>query len=144
MCEDFTSGKTMDVPPGDQRRLANALLTVRSDASAVPTGASLQLLQVRQVNLMEGMPLTTEDLPGLEPQGTDGVVALVSRRPSDPKALLLRNRSKQPWTVTDSAGERTVAPGMSVEMTSRCQINFGTVKGTLEIDPANHGPPRVG
>lgn len=133
LCEDFGSGRTSDAPPGDQRKLANALLTVRSDASAMPTGATLQLFQVRQVSLFEGMPLTSEDVPGLEPQGADGVVALVSRRPSDPKMLLLRNRSKQTWVVKDGSGERTVAPGMSVELSSRCQINFGQVKGTLDF-----------
>jgi Ca-activated chloride channel family protein len=133
LCEDFSSGKTADAPPGDQRKLASALLTVRSDANATPTGASLQLLQVRQVSLLEGMPLTTEDIPGLEPQGSDGVVALVSRRPSDPKVLLLRNRSKQPWIIADGGGERTVTPGMSVELSARCQINFGQVKGTLDF-----------
>ena len=108
-------------------------MTVHSDASATPTGASLELMQVRQLNLLEGMPLTTEDLPGLEPQGSDGVVALVSRRPADPKALLLRNRSKQTWVVTDQGGERTVNPGQSAELSARCQINFGQAKGTLDL-----------
>jgi hypothetical protein len=134
LCEDFGSGNTSDAPPGDQRKLANAVLTVRSDATATPTGASLQLLQVREVNLMDGMPLTMDDIPGLEPQGSDGVVALVSRRPSDPKVLLLRNRSKQTWTVADPSGDRTIGPGASVELSSRCQINFGQVKGTLEFN----------
>jgi hypothetical protein len=133
LCEDFGSGRTSDAPPGDQRRLAKALLTVRSDASATPTGANLQLFQVRQVSLFEGMPLTSEDVPGLEPQGADGIVALVSRRPSDPRVLLLRNRSKQTWAVKDGSGERTVPPGTSVELSSRCQINFGQVKGTLDF-----------
>lgn len=134
LCEDFTTGRTSDAPPGDQRQLAHAQLTVRSDATATPTGASMQLYSVRDVSLMEGMPLSAEDIPGLEPQGIDGAVALVSRRPNDPKALLLRNRSKQTWTVKDASGERTVTPGASVELSSRCQINFGQVKATLDFN----------
>lgn len=133
VCEDYTLGTTADAPPGDTRPLGNAKLTVRSDVNAKPTGMNLRLMQVRSVSLLEGMPLTADDLAGLEPQGSDGVVALVSRRPGDPNALLLRNRSKQPWVVKDAAGERTVEPGLSVELSGRCEINFGQVQGKLDI-----------
>lgn len=137
-CEDFATGKTSQVPPGDQRHLGKVRMRVCSATSASPIGATLQLTQVRDLALMEGMPLTADDIPGLEPQGADGSVALVSRRPNDPKVFLLRNRSKQSWEVTDSAGnKRTVGPGLSIDLTSRCQIDFGQVKATL--DPGERG-----
>ncbi|MBI2805794.1 MAG: VWA domain-containing protein [Planctomycetes bacterium] len=132
-CEDFTTGKTAEVPAGDQRTLANAKVRVCSASSAQPTGANLQLVVVRDVPLLIGMPLTADDIPGLEPQGSDGIVALVSRRPNDPKVFLLRNRSKQAWTVTDADGkQRTVGPGLGIELASRCEIDFGQVKGALD------------
>lgn len=132
-CEDFGAEKTMEVQPGDQRELGRAKIRVCSAASATPTGASLRLVQVRHLSLMEGMPLTAEDVPGLEAQGRDGIVALVSRRPSDPKTFLLRNRSKQPWTITEAGGKtRTIEPGLGLELTSPCEIDFGQVKATLD------------
>jgi MFS family permease len=140
-CEDFITGKTTEASPGDQRTLAGAKVKVCSAANAVPTGASLQLVVARAVPLMIGMPLTADDIPGLEAQGADGVVALVSRRPNNPKVFLLRNRSKQTWVVTEADGkERKVEPGLSIELSSRCEIDFGQVKATL--DPAQNTEPR--
>jgi len=132
-CEDFATGKMAEVTPGESRGLAAVKIKVCSAASAKKTGANLQLVVVRDLPLMEGMPLTSEDIPGLEPQGADGIVALVSRRPKDPKVFLLRNRSKQPWLVKDPDGkQRKVEPGMSVELSTRCEIDFGQVKGVLD------------
>ena len=66
-------------------------------------------------------------------QGKDGIVALVNRRPNNPKVFLLRNRSKQSWLVTEADGnQRKVDPGLGIELSSRCEVNFGQVKGTLD------------
>lgn len=133
LCEDFSTGKTTEASPGDQRALANARIKVCTAAEARPAGANLQLVVVRDVPLMVGMPLTIDDIPGLEAQSPDGIVALVSRRPSDPKVYLLRNRSKQAWIVTDAEGkQRKVEPGLGIELASRCEIDFGQVKGVLD------------
>ncbi len=138
LCEDFATGKTTEAAPGDQRTLANARVKVCTAAEAQPAGASLQLVVVRDVPLMVGMPLTADDIPGLEAQGSDGIVALVSRRPSDPKVYLLRNRSKQAWLVTDAEGkQRKVEPGLGIELASRCEIDFGQVKGVLDPTKEN-------
>jgi len=132
-CEDFTTGRTTEVPPGEERTLAGARIKVCSPAHADPTGAHLQLIVIRDLALMIGMPLTGDDIPGLEPQGSDGIVALVSRRPNNPKIFLLRNRSKQAWTVTEADGkQRKVEPGLSIELSVRCEIDFGQVKATLD------------
>lgn len=131
--EDFATGKTADALPGEERPLAGAKLKVCSAANAVATGVNLQLIVVREVALMEGMPLTSDDIPGLEAQGKDGIVALVNRRPNNPKVFLLRNRSKQSWLVTEADGnQRKVDPGLGIELSSRCEVNFGQVKGTLD------------
>ena len=135
-CEEFATGRTTEAAPGDQRAVANAKIRVCCATEAQPTGANLQLIVVRDVPLMVGMPLTADDIPGLEPQGSDGIVALVSRRPNNPKIYLLRNRSKQPWTITEPDGKvRKVDPGLSIELSAKCEIDFGQVKGML--DPSN-------
>jgi hypothetical protein len=141
-CEDFATGSAVEVSPGDQRQLASVRIKVCSAASARPVGANLQLVLARNLPLMEGMPVTSDDIPGLEPKGTDGIVALVSRRPNDPKVVLLRNRSKQAWTMTDAQGNRrTIEPGQGIELTSRCEIDFGQVKGALDLDEKSAGHP---
>ncbi len=139
--EDFATGKTAEAPPGDLRTLEGVRIKVCTAASARATGVSLQLVVVRDVPLMEGMPLTSEDIPGLEPQKADGIVALVSPRPNDPKVFLLRNRSKQPWTVTEPGGaQRQIDPGLGIELSSPCQIDFGQVKATLGPTQGAAGP----
>jgi hypothetical protein len=144
-CEDFPTGKTAEIPVGDQRNLLNVRIKVCSPGSARPTGSSLRLVVVRNLPLVEGMPLTADDIPGLDAQGSDGVVALVSRRPNDPNTFLLRNRSKQSWTVTDPGGEkRQIGPGLGIELSSPCQIDFGQVKAALEATKDAPAPPQAG
>jgi hypothetical protein len=137
-CEDFATGKTIEAPPGEQWTVASAKIRVCSPAHAQPTGANLKLVVARDVPLMVGMPLTGDDIPGLEAQGSDGIVALVSRRPNNPKIYLLRNRSKQAWIVTEADGkQRKVEPGLSIELSAKCEIDFGQVKGMLDPSQEN-------
>jgi hypothetical protein len=106
---------------------------VCSPTSARAAGLPLKLSHGAAVKLTEGLPLTRDDIPGLDPQGEDGLVALVSRRPSDPKVLLLRNRSKQIWKLTDKTGtEQEIRPGLGLELTAESKIDFGAVRGTLK------------
>src|SRR5207237_9681450 len=96
-----------------------------SPASARQSGYALQLSNGKAVRLGEGMPLMTRDLPGLQAQGADGIVALVSRRPSDPKVLMLRNRSKQSWAIREANGtQRMIEPGGGLELGEQVPINF--------------------
>ena len=135
ICEDFTTGKTTEVSPGDSIEVGKAKIRVCSPASAKPTGVTLQLAIARNVSLMDGMPLTADDIPGLEAKGMDGVVAMVSKRPTTPQVYLLRNRSKQAWSVTDAEGKkREIGPGLSIELTSKCEVDFGQAKAV--IDPS--------
>src|SRR5262249_41116537 len=130
--QDVATGQQFEVAPGDRRQVGNVSIAVCSPASARTLGMALQLSNGKTVPLGEGLPLTAEDLPGLIPQGTDGTVALISRRPNDPKSMLLRNRSKQTWQLQDATGNPgTVEPGRAIELALNLLINFGQVQGRL-------------
>jgi hypothetical protein len=132
LCEDASTGQTLEIQPGDRRALGRVSVTLCSPASARQVGLALRLSNGKALLLGVGMPLTAEDLPGLQPQGADGVVALVSARPSAPRSLLLRNRSKQTWTALGLDGvSRTIEPGLGAELTPGLQLFFGQLSGVL-------------
>lgn len=134
LAEDTVARATTSAAPGECRQIAGVRVAVCSAASARAVGMTLQLSSGKTLTLTEGMPLTPDDLPGLDPQAADGIVALISRRPSDPSVLLLRNRSKQTWTVADAAGmKRPIEPGLGTELTAECRIDFGVVHGILSM-----------
>jgi hypothetical protein len=108
------------------------MITVCSAATQRSAGFVLKLSTGKDVPLSEGLPLTRDELPGLEARGADGTVAIIQRRPSDPRTLLLLNRSRQPWTATERDGrERTVTPGMGIAVEPGVRVNFGEVHGRL-------------
>jgi hypothetical protein len=134
LAEDSVTGVTTAAAPGETRQFAGVRVTVCSAASARAVGMTLHLSSGKTLTLTEGMPLTPDDLPGLQPQAADGIVALLSRRPSDPTVLLLRNRSKQTWTVTDTTGKkRAIEPGLGTELTAGCNIDFGALRGVISM-----------
>jgi hypothetical protein len=134
LCEDVATGQTTAVQPGDRRQLGKVLITVCSATSTQQSGYTLKLKGGKVLALHVGMPLTADDLPGVQPRGDDGVVALVSPRPLDPKVLFLRNRSKQTWTITrDSGKPQHIEPGSGVELSSGLHIDFGGVQGQLTV-----------
>jgi hypothetical protein len=135
LCEDVATRQTTEVMPGEQRQIGKVTIKVCSAASARQSGYALQLSDGKGLRLGEGMPLTADDLRGLQPQGADGAVALVGQRPNDPRTLVLRNRSRQVWTIRKADGNvQTVEPGGGVELAVGVQINFGQVHGTLMPD----------
>jgi hypothetical protein len=132
LCEDVAAGRTVTVESGDSRRLGSVTVKVCSPASARQSGYRLVLTGGKAVSLGEGMPLTADDLPGLQPQAADGIVALVSRRPSDPLVLLLRNRSRQAWLVYKADGtQHSIGPGLGVELGADLTIDFGGAQGRV-------------
>jgi Ca-activated chloride channel family protein len=137
LCEDEMTGQSFEVEPGDRRTIGKVTVTVCSPASSKKTGYSLQLSNGKTVVLQEGMPLTADDLPGLQAKGTDGIVALVNRPPTLPNQITLRNRSAQSWAVRNpNGGAQVVEPGRGVELAGDVQINFGAVQATLILDSA--------
>lgn len=132
LCEDIVAEQTMEVQPGATRMLGKVTIRVCSVASARKSGYTLRLADGRTFTLGEGMPFTEQDLVGLRPHGLDGIVALVSSRPNDPKSLHLRNRSQQSWTVSGADGvQQTVEPGRGLELATGMEIVFGELRGTL-------------
>jgi hypothetical protein len=137
LCEDETTGEVTEIEPGDHRTLGRVGITMRSYGTSKKTGYVLSLSNGRDLILQEGMPLTAEDLPGLQARGTDGIVALVSRHPTQPKQVTLRNRSQQPWSVRFYDGRtQVVEPGRGIDLDDQIQLNFGQVQGIIEIEQA--------
>jgi hypothetical protein len=135
LCEDVATGSTSEAFPGHRRQLGSVSIAVCSAATVRQSGCTLRLADGKSIPLGIGMPLTPDDLPGLEPQGTDRTVALVSARPNDPHTLLLRNRSRQTWKTRDRHGASgEVEPGRGVELTAGMQIDFGPLRGILLQD----------
>lgn len=131
-CEDTQTGITSEIAPGDKRTLGGVTIALCSSATAKKTGYVLTLADGRSIALTVGMPLAAADLPGLEPQGTDGIVALVSARPNDPTQLMVRNRSKQTWKTIESNGTRgQIGPGLSARLEAGLRIDFGAVQAEI-------------
>ncbi|MFO0969037.1 MAG: GYF domain-containing protein [Gemmataceae bacterium] len=133
LVEDYATGKTSEIGPGDERKVGNVRIAVRSAQQAEATGLAL-VFKGKALALSDGLPITEEDIPDLKAQGTDGVVALVSPRPSNREILLLRNRSKQTWKVIEEDGqERAINPGLSIELTKPCAVLFGRTRARLSV-----------
>ncbi|MFM7794586.1 MAG: hypothetical protein ACKO90_43240, partial [Microcystis panniformis] len=118
LCEDIATGVTQPLQPGDNQRVGNLTVFVRSaDApdqlayrdlnraspeayqdrsspsySQPQTQFSLHIKR-QVISLTNGTRLSAREIPGLEPQGTDGVVAQVNPNPKDPSVLGLQNCS---------------------------------------------------
>src|SRR5262249_31053509 len=84
-CAEATTGRSVALEPGDAKMIGNVTITVCSAATRRGAGLVLQLSNGKNVPLSEGLPLTKEELPGLAAQSADGTVAIIQRRPSDPK-----------------------------------------------------------
>jgi hypothetical protein len=135
LCEDPVAKTTTEIHPGDQRMLGKVRVTLCSAAHAKRIGYRLQLSNGKSVQLTEGLPLTADELPGLQPVGKDGVVALIATHPSNPGALLLRNRSGHAWSAESRDGIfETIEPARSIAVEDGMRISFGSVTGTLKRD----------
>ncbi len=135
LCEDPVAQRTLELRPGETRTIGKVRITLCSTSHARKIGYRLQLSNGKAIRLTEGMPLTAEDLPGLEPAGTDGIVALITTLPNDPGKLLLRNRSRSTWSSKAGDGTvATVAPTRSVTLGEGLQVAFGSLSGTLGRD----------
>jgi hypothetical protein len=135
LCEDVPAGETTIVSAGERRTLVKVTVTLRSPTGARQTGYALRLSGGKSLPLQEGLPLTADDLPGLQAKGADEIVALVSRHPTRPREVSLRNRSNQPWTAIEPDGRRTtVEPGRGVELAEGLRLYFGRVEGVIVED----------
>ena len=76
--------------------------------------------------------LTQSEIPELQPQGYDGIVAQINPNPKNPTILGLKNCSTQMWIVTLPTGEiRQIQTGQTIKLDENTQINFGLINGII-------------
>jgi hypothetical protein len=89
-------------------------------------------IQERNIPLTYHTQLTQADIPQLQPQGYDGVVAQINPNPNNTALLGLKNCSTQIWTVNLPTGEiRQIQRGQTIKLEENTQIDFGSVYGTI-------------
>ena len=157
LCEDIATGVTQPLQPGDNQRVGNLTVVVRSaDApdqlayrdlnraspeayqdrsspsySQPQTQFSLHIKR-QVISLTNGTRLTAREIPGLEPQNADNIVAEVSHNPKDPTILGLKNCSCRSWIATLPSGEqKQIDPGRNIKLAAATKINFGSVAGEI-------------
>ena len=154
LCEDIPTGISRQVQPGDQQMVGAIAIIVCTAASSpqlisTPTDISSPLplktvlqsqgqlslyLKRRVIPLTDGTRLSTQDIPGLEPQSSDNIVAEVSHNPKDPAVLGLKNCSHRAWTVTLATGEqKQIDPGRSIKLAAGTKTNFGSAQGEIRL-----------
>jgi hypothetical protein len=142
-CEDISTGTKRSLSPGNQQMVGNLTVIIRaasSNSQLTPLPASISsdkpfsLHLIRKIiPLNEGTQLRSDDLPGLEPQGADLVVASVSQNPKNPDVLGLKNTSFQIWNVNLVSGDsKQIEPGRTVKLLAGTYINFGSVGGEIK------------
>lgn len=153
ICEEVSSGTTHSLQPGEQQAVGTVTIVVCGTASspqlasnspipslttAVRTVSAPQnqfSLQIKRhaIPLTDGTHLTANEIPGLESQLADGVVAKVSQNPQDSTMLGLKNCSCRPWMATlASDKQRQIDSGRSIKLAVGTKINFGLVEGEIK------------
>jgi RsiW-degrading membrane proteinase PrsW (M82 family) len=82
--------------------------------------------------LTPGRRLTESEMPGLQASAANGVVAEVTRHPTDPNLLGLKNLSTASWTASTSAGEtREIPSGKTIRLTPGTSVQFASLRGEV-------------
>ncbi|OHY33750.1 hypothetical protein BCV63_04815 [Cylindrospermopsis raciborskii CS-508] len=146
LCEDVVNGVTQTLHPGDTQRVSNITVVVRSadipeqlghQNGSLPSYSQPQTqfsLHIKRqvISLTNGTCLTAVEIPGLEPEGSDGVVARVNTNPKDPSILGLQNCSHRAWNVTLADGEqKQIESGRSIKLATGTKIKFGSIEGQI-------------
>ena len=148
ICEDVPSGTTRSLQPGEQQAVGNVTIIVCGTAStqfasnyptpslerrvSVPQSQFSLQIKRRVMSLTDGTHLTANEIPGLESQRSDGVVAEVSHNRQDPTVLGLKNCSYHPWMATLTSGkQRQIDSDRSIKLAVGTKINFGSVEGEI-------------
>lgn len=153
ICEEVSTRTARSVHPGDQQVLGNVIITVCgvalpskfTSSSSSPSLEAAQkhlhitrkqsLLQIKHhvITLTDGTHLTANEIPGLETQRPDGLVAEVSYSPKDPTVLGLKNCSIRPWIATVAGGQKKqIDSGRSIKLAVGTRIDFGSVDGEIK------------
>jgi hypothetical protein len=140
ICEEMPAGVKRRLAPGAQQQVGNLMITFcaayadrQLPLSPAPSHPGFTLhIQKQIIPLKQDTPLTTGDIPGLEPQGRDRIIAFVSQNPQNPDILGLKNKSHQTWVVHLPSGEhKQIAPGRTVKLAPNTRVKFGSVEGVI-------------
>ncbi len=152
ICQDLARGRSDAVIPGHRLQIGNLNVTVCGNAAKAVSIAKPQKAQhetklsdkanyptrgLLALRFSSGLsfPLTVgyrfahKDIPGLEPQSTDGIVAEINQNPQDPDVLGLKNLSVKAWEAILPDGRVLQIPnGKSVKLVTGSRIKFGAVE----------------
>jgi len=82
--------------------------------------------------LTPGRRLAESEMPGLQASAGNGVVAEVTRHPTDPNLLGLKNLSTASWMASTSAGEtREIPSGKTIRLTPGTSVQFASLRGEV-------------
>jgi len=158
LCEDILAGTTYSLHSGDQRLLGTVMITVRAASSSLkfpdssaPTSSQIfaATTQSQQISLQSqqlslhikkhvillanGTEIRSYEIPGLEPQAVDGIVAVVNCNPKNPTVLGLKNCSHQTWTATFANGkQKQIEPGRTIRLMSETRVRFTSTEGEIK------------
>jgi RsiW-degrading membrane proteinase PrsW (M82 family) len=97
-----------------------------------PAGTASLRVGTKYLVIVPGLRLMAHQVPGLMAGSTEGLVAEITRNPSDPNVLGLTNLSTTSWeVVTSSNTRREIAPGQTVKLASGTKIDFGETDGEV-------------
>jgi RsiW-degrading membrane proteinase PrsW (M82 family) len=101
--------------------------------SSVPTPHALTFLVAgERLLLTPGRRLIESEMPGLRAAAGDGVVAEVTRHPTDPNIIGLKNLSTVSWTAAASGSEwREVLSGKTIRLAPGTSVQFAGNRGEI-------------
>ncbi|MFZ0818423.1 MAG: PrsW family glutamic-type intramembrane protease [Candidatus Acidiferrales bacterium] len=101
-------------------------------ASAPVAQALTFLVTGQRLLLTPGRRLTESEMPGLKSSAGNGVVAEVTRHPTNPNLLGLRNLSTVSWRASTSTGEtREIPSGKTIRLAPGTAVQFASVRGEI-------------
>ncbi len=101
--------------------------------STAPTPHALTFFVAGQrLLLTPGRRLTEAEMPGLLASAGNGVVAEVTRHPTDPNLLGLRNLSSVIWMASTPSGEsREIPSGKTIRLAPGTSVQFASIRGEI-------------
>ncbi|HTZ60098.1 MAG TPA: PrsW family intramembrane metalloprotease [Acidobacteriaceae bacterium] len=98
----------------------------------LPNGTANLRVGAKYLVIVPGLRLMSHQVPGLQAQSAEGLVAEVTRNPNDPDVLGLTNLSTASWeVVTSSNTRRAIQPGQTVKLSPGTRIDFGETDGEV-------------
>ena len=98
----------------------------------LPAGTASLRVGTKYLVIVAGLRLMAHQVPGLQAQSAEGLVAEVTRNPNDPGVLGLTNLSTTAWeVVTSSNTRREIQPGQTVKLAPGTKIDFGETDGEV-------------